>query len=296
MSYVPQPYFLNHLENETVGRLRCETGLSVTRANKTGSSFDWFCYEVTFTLPIGLSLITGGMGQGKTTFLLSLFRDVVERYPDNHHYFLSYEERDELTALKIISGWSREKDLNLIKNAVSENSKGKRGGILEDHPKLKSAIEKFQTFTDTEALIIEHQKRIDWTVDADPMGPPKLKLARMIMELGKNGDTGVVFIDGIEEAAMLQEVAQDRRMIIVATTKDRSLVEDADLALDLKRPDPDVRRGEQLVASVLKRRNGQDRGNTFDWKILKDIFLVENADPIQGNETKPPPEGLGPCW
>tara|TARA_R100000808_G_C2144467_1_gene152242 strand:+ start:268 stop:1197 length:930 start_codon:yes stop_codon:yes gene_type:complete len=186
--------------------------------------------DSTVTLPVGLTLLIGGMVQGKTTFMLSMLRDVVERYPDRRHYFLSYEERSELTALKIIAGWSGQRDLKLIKKAVLEYCKGKGGGILKDHPILKSAIDKFQTLTDTEALIIARQyQRIDWTCGGARMG-----LARMIMELGKNRDTGVVFIDEIEEAAMLQEVAQDKGMTIVATTKNRTLAEDAALALGLE--------------------------------------------------------------
>lgn len=50
-----------------------------------------------------ITLIGGRPSHGKTTFMLNLFLNLIDQYPDHHFYFFSYEETRQQIAVKIIN-------------------------------------------------------------------------------------------------------------------------------------------------------------------------------------------------
>jgi replicative DNA helicase len=50
-----------------------------------------------------ITLVAGRPSHGKTTFMLNLFLNLIEQYPDLHFYFFSYEETRQQIAIKIIN-------------------------------------------------------------------------------------------------------------------------------------------------------------------------------------------------
>lgn len=50
-----------------------------------------------------ITLIAGRPSHGKTTFMLNLFLNLIENYPEQHFYFFSYEETCQQIAIKIIN-------------------------------------------------------------------------------------------------------------------------------------------------------------------------------------------------
>lgn len=99
-----------------------------------------------------ITLIGGRPSHGKTTFMLNLFLNLIEQYPELNFYFFSYEETLQQIATKIInilSGWLFEESKNLI-HLENYLKNGKTSfGMVENGKK------KYQEFVDSGRLRID---------------------------------------------------------------------------------------------------------------------------------------------
>lgn len=142
--------------------------------------------------PGTITIIAGRPRHGKTTTMLNLFLNMVERYPEKQFYFFSYEEPRRDLTLKV---------LNILTNHVLNPSHRHQNLLqIEQHVKMKSlgndvlnfpvvdtAMEKLQGLIDTGRLQV-----IDQALYVN-------ELTSILAYLNERHDIGAVFIDYIQK-------------------------------------------------------------------------------------------------
>jgi replicative DNA helicase len=167
-----------------------------------------------------ITLVAGRPSHGKTTFMLNLFLNLIEKYPEQHFYFFSYEETRLQVALKIInilSGWLFNEAQNLIqlegyiKHRILEPHSKSVFGMVEDGKK------KYQELVESGRLIIVGEA---YHVD---------QLSSIIASLKSKLPLGAVFIDYIQKIKNKQKFGTrqlelaDTSNIILETAKGCSI-------------------------------------------------------------------------
>jgi replicative DNA helicase len=131
-----------------------------------------------------ITLIGGRPSHGKTTFMLNLFLNLIDQYPDLHFYFFSYEETRQQIAVKIInilSGWLINESQNII------NIEGYLRGGSSCFPVIERGKNKYQELVGSGRLRI--------------VGEPFYvhQLPSIISSLKSQVPLGAVFIDYIQK-------------------------------------------------------------------------------------------------
>lgn len=131
-----------------------------------------------------ITLIGGRPSHGKTTFMLNLFLNLINQYPQHNFYFFSYEETRQQVALKIInilSGWIFNEAQNLIQLEGYLRIGSKEYGMVENGKK------KYQELVESGRLkIVGETYYIN-------------QLASIISSLKHKEPLGAVFIDYIQK-------------------------------------------------------------------------------------------------
>lgn len=131
-----------------------------------------------------ITLIGGRPSHGKTTFMLNLFLNLIEQYPEQHFYFFSYEETRQQIAVKIInilSGWIIKSSQNIIN--IEGYLRGNNGCL----PMLERGKSKYQELAKSGRLRIVGESF------------PIQQLPYIISSLKSQVPLGAVFIDYIQK-------------------------------------------------------------------------------------------------
>jgi len=162
-------------------------------------------------IPVGAySVISAKSGHGKTTFMLNLLSNWLDRpeYSGKNFYFYGYEETEQDTMIKLLMLWSGEKiaDQNFM---AFESYLKQWPEPVTKRPEIEKAITKYKRLTEGGRLILS----------AERLSAPEL--ADTIQLLGKSGKTGAVIVDYIQLIPLgetknsrqleLQEVTQHLR-------------------------------------------------------------------------------------
>lgn len=178
---LPEPYLMEDL-----------TGDLKTTSPALSSGYDWLDDKA--GIPVGaLTIIGGRPGHGKTTLQLNLLTRMVRAYPGKRFYLFSYEEAKKALATKIImimAGVELQRDTNY--GAYIHYLKEKRG----TNKKTDLAIQEYQEITSAGRLLI-----------SDDMYRAE-DLTTVLESLGRQGETGAVFIDYLQKIPVQRPQSQ----------------------------------------------------------------------------------------
>lgn len=167
-----------------------------------------------------LTFIAGRPGHGKTTLMLNLLLNMVNRYPDQHFYYFSYEEARDRLSVKLIMNMA-DKTLNNSTNfnAYINYFKEKKGTEEEDKD-IERALSMFDQYTkDGRLYLISEPMKSD-------------KLTSTIHYLTNRDDTvGAVFIDYIQKVRASSSQDQRYREIAKVTEQLRETSQALDIAI-----------------------------------------------------------------
>jgi len=167
-----------------------------------------------------LTFIAGRPGHGKTTLKLNLLLNMIEKYPDQHFYFFSYEEARDRLSLKLIMNMA-EVELNSQTNfnAYLNYFKEKRGTEDQDS-QIESSLSKFRDLTKEGRLYL-----VSEAMKAD-------KLSSTITHLANRDDNvGAVYIDYIQKVQAPSSQDQRYREIAKVTEELRETAQALDVAI-----------------------------------------------------------------
>jgi DNA primase catalytic core len=178
---LPEPYLMEDL-----------TGDLNTTSPALLSGYSWL--DKTAKIPVGaLTIIGGRPGHGKTTLQLNLLIRMLRAYPDKRFYLFSYEEAKKALATKIImilAGVEIQRDTNY--GAYIHYLKEKRG----TNKKIDLAIQEYEEITSAGRLLVSDDmyRAEDLTV--------------VLETLGRQGETGAVFIDYLQKIPVQRPQSQ----------------------------------------------------------------------------------------
>jgi replicative DNA helicase len=161
-----------------------------------------------------ITLIGGRPSHGKTTFMLNMFLNLIEQYPEHHFYFFSYEETRQQIAVKLInilSGFIFEKEKNII------NLEGYLRLGTTSFPEVERGKKKYQELVESGRLRIV----------SDPFYIQQLPA--IVSSLKSKVPLGAVFIDYIQKIKNKQKFGTrqlelaDTSNIILETAKSCSI-------------------------------------------------------------------------
>lgn len=161
-----------------------------------------------------ITLVAGRPSHGKTTFMLNLFLNLINQYPDHHFYFFSYEETRLQIAIKLInilSGWIFNESQNLIQLEGYIRSGCTYFGMVEEGKKI------YQELVASGRLIIVGES---YYIQ---------ELPSIISSLKSKAPLGAVFIDYIQKIKNKQKFGTrqlelaDTSHIILETAKTSSI-------------------------------------------------------------------------
>jgi len=169
---LPEPYLLADLERDLS---RTGDGLS------TGyDSLDNFCL-----IPEGaLTIVAGRPGDGKTTLLLNMFLNMVQRKEDRAFYFFSYEEAARALATKAIMVMAGKVGNDKFNFDYYTNYLKEHRGTDRD---IEEAVKKYEEYTASGRLCI-----VDTRYKAEG-------LSQVIGRLARSRKPGAFFIDYIQK-------------------------------------------------------------------------------------------------
>lgn len=131
-----------------------------------------------------ITIVAARPSHGKTTFLLNLFLNMIQTYPDKAFFYFSYQESKAKIALKLINILSA--DLFDRDGNVAELEKYLREKYL-NRPKVEKGKDRFRELTESGRL---------WIVD-EPY--PLDELADVLAFLAGKYDVGAVVIDFLQK-------------------------------------------------------------------------------------------------
>ena len=231
------------------------------------------------SIPNGaITLVAGRPSHGKTTFLLNLYLNMIEKYPDKQFYFFSYEESKTALFIKIINilaGVIVNKDLK-YKNTSQLEYYIKRGA--NSVPDVNIAMKKYENYVNNGRL---------WLID-NPLDANVLSGA--INNAYHRGNVGAVFIDYAQRIKYNAKFDNERVKIARISEILRETASNLDIPLIV---------GAQLNRENAKQKpqldNLKEAGNLeedanivfglYNWKTAIDKEKVED-DNFQGNSRK----------
>lgn len=201
--YIIQPYTLSDLQQD----------LSSTKEGlKTGfKELD----ELVRIPNEAITLVGGRPSHGKTTFMLNLFINLINQYPDHHFYFFSFEETRQQIAVKIINILSAPFIFEEAKNLIQLEGYLRAG--VDSLPKVEEGKQKYQELVESGRLrIIGESYNVQ-------------DLSSIIASLKSKVPLGGVFIDYIQKIknkirfSTRQMELQNTSEIILETAKSCSI-------------------------------------------------------------------------
>jgi len=271
-----QPYRLDKLKTEL-------------KESKQGLLTGYESLDRYFSIPCNtLSIIAGRPSHGKTTMLLNLFINMIERYKERAFFFFSYEETKKQLAPKIISILSDtiiafdkyNQNLNQLINYI----KGDNNGFKD----INKAMSKFDQYvTEGRLWIIDEPLFID-------------DLGYHLSNLKEKFNVGAVFIDYIQKVKIrnnfgtrqleLQKISE----ILLETAKELSIpiILGAQLGRDKNQKDKvnldnlresgDIEQDANLVLGLYNYSKEKDSKKGRYTNLS--ISILKNRDGISGKE------------
>lgn len=178
---LPEPYLMEDL----AGDLK-------TTTPALSSGYTWL--DRIAQIPVGALTIVGGRpGHGKTTLQLNILIRMLRAYPYKRFFFFSYEEARKALATKIImilAGVELQRETNY--GAYVHYIKEKQG----TNKKIDDALQEYEDITSAGRLLV-----------SDDMYRAE-DLAVVLEALGREGETGAVFIDYLQKIPVQRPQSQ----------------------------------------------------------------------------------------
>lgn len=226
----------------------------------------------------GVSVIAASPGEGKTSLMLNLLRNLLRSQPDKKFYFFSYEEPDIFLAYKLLMIGSNvqlgEQNLDAF---IDHFRSASWRACDEKDPQLARALDEFNTWTGQGRLSLLSPELDCYT------------LVKEIREHCRPEETGAIFIDYIQKIRLvggaypkdryqqLQTISDELRRlanelnipIIVGAQLNRS-VSAWPPSLDHIRESSDIGQDASLVLALKRERRANAETETLKVHVCKD--------------------------
>lgn len=225
----------------------------------------------------GVTVIAGSPGEGKTSLMLNLLRNLLLAYPEKRFYFFSFEESALFLAIKLLMIGS---DVELHRNnfdAFLEHFRMASWDPADErNPRLAHALEEFDTWIKTGRLCLLS---------------PDTDLFSLTRELRTSSEppTGAVFIDYIQKVRLppmphvreryqqLQLASEDLRdlasclgvPVVVGAQLSRS-AKGWPPSLDHIRESSDIGQDATLVLALRREKRAEGQAETLKVHVVKD--------------------------
>jgi len=226
----------------------------------------------------GVTVVAGSPGEGKTSLMLNLLRNLLRSEPDKKFYFFSYEEPDIFLAYKLLMIGSdvRLGERNLDAFIDHFRSASWRAADEKD-PRLARALDEFNAWTGQGRL---------WLLN------PELDLYALVDAVREQcapEETGAIFVDYVQKIRLvggsypkdryqqLQTISDELRRLAVALNV--PVVVGAQLnrgvrswppSLDHIRESSDIGQDASLVLALKRERRAKQEHETLKVHVCKD--------------------------
>ena len=275
---VSEPYFLEDFLNDIESS---ETGLQ-TGYNELDNVLD--------VPQDSLTIVGGRPAHGKTSLMLNIFLNMIERYENKSFYFYSFEMNKKslmVRLLQIMSGYVLDRQHN-TKNFYNYIKYRRHGGETKI-PAIEDALERYRDYVTSGRLYLVNRPLTD------------RQLSRDIRKLANKEGKGAVFVDYLQRVsteadaqaryveikkvsdALLQTAIQEELPIIAGAQFRRTNKQGERPTMDSLREGGDMEQDASLILGLYdESKDNNEEVITGDGKREIEVSILKNREGVSG--------------